>query len=102
MCGLPKERLVVDPGIGFGKTLEHNVVLLQNLHRFNELDVPVLLGTSRKRFIESIYPQTPVDKRLPGSIASVLWAMQKDVKIFRVHDVAETKQALKVFQALAA
>ncbi len=100
-AGVDNELIAVDPGIGFGKTLDHNVILMKNIDKFLALGVPVLLGASRKRFIEAIVPATPVDKRLPGSVAAVLAAYQKDVRLFRVHDVAETVQALEVFKRIA-
>ncbi len=100
MAGMEQGRISVDVGIGFGKTLEHNLTLLKNLDHFQSLGVPVLLGASRKRFIEALHPSTPVNKRMPGSIATVLAAYHKGVRLFRVHDVAETAQALKVFSAI--
>lgn len=99
MAGIAQDRVMVDVGIGFGKSLDHNVILLKNIDKFNDLGVPVLLGVSRKRFIEGLVPGASVDKRLPGSLAAVLAAYQKGIRYFRVHDVAETAQALKVFMA---
>jgi len=99
-AGLSKDRIVIDPGIGFGKTLQHNLLILRNIKEFGVLGVPVLLGLSRKSFIEKIMAQTPVVQRLPGSLAGALWAMAQGVDILRVHDVAETKQALTVYQAI--
>lgn len=99
-AGLAREKIVVDPGIGFGKTLDHNLVLLKNLGHFRSLGVPLLVGLSRKSFIEKICPSTPPDARLPGSLAAALWALQQGAGIFRVHDVAETRQALAVFKAI--
>lgn len=99
--GIPVEKLCIDPGIGFGKTLEHNRTILSRLADFKALGVPVILGASRKRFIQAIDPGASVDKRLPGSLAACLAAYQKGVRLFRVHDVAETVQALKVFRAIS-
>ncbi len=99
-AGIPKNRIIIDPGIGFGKTLEHNLALLKNIATFKSLGVPVLLGASRKSFIEKICSDAATDKRLPGSLAAALWGLQQGVDIFRVHDLAETKQAFAVFEAI--
>lgn len=96
-----KNRISVDVGIGFGKTLEHNLKLLNNIDKFKSLGVDILLGTSRKRFIEAIHSGSPVDQRLGGSIASVLSAYQKGIRSFRVHDVKATGQALSVMAAIS-
>lgn len=100
-AGVNRKRMVVDPGIGFGKALEHNINLLKDLNKIADPDVPVLLGVSRKRFIESLCPGAGAQDRLPGSLAAVLAAWQQGVRAFRVHDVAETAQALAVFKALS-
>ena len=99
-AGIKREMILIDPGIGFGKTLAHNLALLKNLKRFKALGIPILLGTSRKSFIEKIDPGCDPDMRLGGSITSVLWGYQQGAKLFRVHDVAETVQALRVFRAI--
>jgi dihydropteroate synthase len=101
-AGIARSRLVIDPGIGFGKTLEHNLSLLANLEKFNDLGVPLLLGASRKRFIGSLSGETDAAKRAPGSIAAALHAVSQGAKILRVHDVKKTRQALKVWQAIEA
>lgn len=98
-AGIAKEKICLDPGIGFGKNLEHNVELLRHLHRFRELGFPLLLGTSRKSFIAKISAGEGPRERLGGSIASIL-AVLKDVDIVRVHDVAPTRQALAVWRAI--
>jgi dihydropteroate synthase len=100
-AGLDRSMILADPGIGFGKTLEHNLTLLKNLDKFHALGVSLMIGTSRKSFIEKIVPGAGTEDRLPGSLASVLWAYQKGVKIFRVHDVPETVQALKIWDSMA-
>ncbi len=100
-AGIAQERIIADPGIGFGKTLCHNVDILKNLSKFEELGVPVLLGTSRKSFIEKIQPGAKADQRLPGSLASLLWGYGQGIRLFRVHDVAESVQALNVYAAIA-
>ena len=94
------EMLIVDPGIGFGKTLEHNLLLLRNIKDFHGLNAPLLLGASRKSFIAAVSENEPSDERLGGSLSSVLWGLSQGVQIFRVHDVKETKQAFDVFQAI--
>lgn len=99
-AGVNRKQMVVDPGIGFGKTLDHNINLLKNLDKIADPGIPVLLGASRKRFIESLCPGTGAQDRLPGSLATVLAGWQQGVRAFRVHDVAETAQALAVFRAL--
>lgn len=99
-AGVGEERLILDPGIGFGKTLEHNLDLLAHLDRFRELGRPVLLGASRKRFIAALDRDGPASDRLGGSIAAVLAGYVRGASIFRVHDVAETRQALGVFSAI--
>jgi len=95
------KSLIIDPGIGFGKSLEDNLLILRNIKKFSVLGVPVMVGTSRKSFIEKIDQGAGPQDRLGGSLASVIWAAQNGVKIFRVHDVAETVQALKVYQAIS-
>ena len=98
-AGLPRQLIIADPGIGFGKTLVHNLALLQRLSLFHGLGVPILLGASRKRFIGTIgNAEVPTD-RMPGSIAVLLAALQHGVQIFRVHDVAETCQAVALWRA---
>lgn len=97
--GVMPEQIVLDPGIGFGKTLDHNVKIFQELRTFQTLGRPLMVGASRKSFIDKIMP-TPVEKRLPGSLAATLVALQNGAGILRVHDVAETNQAVKIFQTL--
>ena len=97
--GIDRARIVLDPGIGFGKTQAHNLALLRGLSLFHGLGCPVLLGTSRKRFIGDIGRAEPQD-RAPGSIATALAGVAQGVQIIRVHDMAETRQALRLWQAL--
>ncbi|MEM9619441.1 MAG: dihydropteroate synthase [Pseudomonadota bacterium] len=99
-AGIDPSRLIVDPGIGFGKTLEHNLALIANLTRFCEMGRPVLLGASRKRFISALDREGPADQRLGGSLAAALAGFQGGAGIFRVHDVAATRQALSVAAAI--
>lgn len=98
--GVQREQIVVDPGIGFGKTQAHNLVLLKNLSLFHALGCPVLLGVSRKRFIGTIGEEPQADQRAPGSIAVGLAGVAQGVQILRVHDVAETAQALRLWKAV--
>ena len=100
-AGIGEERLIVDPGIGFGKTLHHNLALIANLDRFCGLGRPVLLGASRKRFVAALDRDGPADERLGGSVAAVLAGFARGASIFRVHDVAATRQALAVAAAVA-
>jgi dihydropteroate synthase len=101
-AGIKRDNIIIDPGIGFGKTLEHNLVLLKNIRKFSDLDFPVLLGTSRKRFIAALSNNEPADERIGGSLSSVIWGATQGVNIVRVHDVKETVQALKVYRAILA
>jgi dihydropteroate synthase len=98
--GIPRAKLAIDPGIGFGKSLEHNLALLRGLDRFHAIGCPVLLGASRKSFIAKLCGGIPTAERLPGSLAAALLGVAKGVQILRVHDVAETAQALRVWQSL--
>jgi dihydropteroate synthase len=101
-AGIERERICIDPGFGFGKTLEHNVALVQAIGRLRaELGLPVLAGLSRKSMIGALTGQ-PVEKRLAGSVAGALAAVAHGARIVRVHDVAETVDALKVWHACAA
>jgi dihydropteroate synthase len=99
-AGIDRGRIVVDPGIGFGKTLDHNLDILNRLGLYGDLDCPVLLGASRKSFIAKISRGEAPKDRVPGSLAAVLSAAGLGVRLFRVHDVAETRQALAVWQAI--
>ena len=96
-AGIEAEKIIVDPGIGFGKTLDHNRALLNGLGLFHGLSCPVMLGCSRKRFIAALDRGAPVDKRLAGSLAGALMGACQGVQLLRVHDVAETRQALAVW-----
>jgi dihydropteroate synthase len=98
-AGIPKERIVVDPGIGFGKTIDHNLQLIRGISLFHAIGCPVLLGVSRKRFIGEIgLAQKPAD-RVAGSIAIALEGLRQGVQVLRVHDVWQTKQAVRLWQA---
>ena len=101
MSGISKKKIVVDPGFGFGKTLDHNLALLRQLARFTDLGVPVLAGLSRKGMI-GVLTDRAQGERVHGSVAAALIAAQNGAKLIRVHDVAATVDALKVWNALAA
>ena len=102
MAGIPKQRIVVDPGFGFGKDTAHNLQLLAQFERFIELGVPVLAGLSRKRSIGELTGRDVPADRVAGSVAAHLIAAQRGAAIVRVHDVAATVDALKVWNAVAA
>ena len=97
--GIDRRRLCIDPGFGFGKTLEHNLELLANVGRIqHQLRLPLLAGLSRKSMIGKLIDK-PVEQRMAGSIAAALYAIAQDARIVRVHDVAETVDAISVWQA---
>ncbi|MDE9450826.1 dihydropteroate synthase [Aliiroseovarius sp. Z3] len=98
--GIARERIVTDPGIGFGKTLEHNVTLLRNLSLLHDLGLPILLGVSRKRFIGTIGQAAEAKDRMAGSLAIALHGIQNGAQILRVHDTFETRQAIRLQQAM--
>ena len=93
--GVHRKKIIIDPGIGFGKTVENNFEIINNLNHFVKLNFPVLLGASRKSFI-GIALNLPENERLEGSLAANIIGLQQGVKIFRVHDVAETYKALLI------
>lgn len=100
--GIARERIIVDPGIGFGKRFEDNLDLLRALHRFTQFGLPLLVGASRKSFISRVTgAQTSPTERLGGSIAAAVVARQRGANILRVHDVAATIEAIKVAEAIA-
>lgn len=100
-AGIEQSHIILDPGFGFGKTVEHNFELLKHLNAFVASGFPVLAGLSRKSMIGAVTHQ-PVEKRLVGSVAGALLAAQNGAKILRVHDVEATADALKVWQAMLA
>jgi len=100
-AGVERERIAIDPGIGFGKTLEHNIALLRALPELAAFGYPVLVGASRKRFIGTLTGQDHPAQRLGGSIAAAVWAVEHGATIVRVHDVAQSVDALRVARALA-
>ena len=98
-AGIPKGRVAVDPGFGFGKTLEHNLELIRHIDAFQDLAAAVAIGASRKSFIGRLSGVDEAADRIAGSISAVLAARSRGAQIFRVHDVAETRQALEVWEA---
>ncbi len=100
-AGVAEAAVVIDPGIGFGKTLEHNLALLGGLRRFAEMGPPLMVGLSRKRFIGEI-TGAPVDDRLAGSLTAMVWCIWRGASILRVHDVSASVAAVRMATALAA
>tara|TARA_B100000686_G_scaffold153454_1_gene160847 strand:- start:2045 stop:3097 length:1053 start_codon:yes stop_codon:yes gene_type:complete len=98
--GIKHNNIIIDPGIGFGKNLKHNITLISKISLFHSLGFPVLLGTSRKRFIKDISGKKDNKQRLGGTIGSTLFALMQGVQILRVHDVNEVNQSIKVFKKL--
>ena len=103
-AGIARDRIVLDPGIGFGKTLAHNLALLRNLAVFHGLGCPILLGASRKRFVETVGGAAGegTAARMPGSVAVALHGAAQGVQVLRVHDVAQTRAALALWRAVTA
>lgn len=99
-AGIKKENIIIDPGFGFGKTLEHNLDLFKHIPEFEKLGIPLLIGVSRKSMIGTILNNAAADKRLHGSIALATLAAWMGANILRVHDVKETADALKCCQAV--
>lgn len=99
--GISKNKIIIDPGIGFGKRLKDNLAIIQHLGEFKKLGCPIMMGTSRKSFISMVTgKQDEPEKRIGGSVASALLAVMKGADIIRVHDVATTVEAIKVFRAI--
>ena len=94
------KKLILDPGIGFGKNLIHNLTLISKISLFHSLGFPILIGTSRKRFINQISGKYDTGERLGGTLASVLFLLSQGIQIFRVHDAKETKQGVLVFKKI--
>ena len=100
-AGIGREAMVLDPGIGFGKTPEQSMTAIAELKRLHKFDLPLLVGASRKRFIDAVDPAPP-DRRLGGSIAAHVLAVLSGARLIRTHDVAETVQALRILAAIGA
>ena len=94
------KKIILDPGIGFGKTLKHNLTLISKISLFHSLGFPILLGTSRKRFISEISGKHDSKERIGGTLASVLYLLSQGIQIFRVHEVREVKQGVLVFNEI--
>lgn len=101
-AGIPKAKIVADPGVGFGKHLHHNVAVMAGLSLYHGLGVPILLGASRKKMIGQLCDVDDAKDRMPGSLACVIAGAAAGVQIVRVHDVKETKQAIEVWRACMA
>ena len=101
-AGIERDRLIIDPGFGFGKTLDHNLRLLAELARFGELGLPLLAGISRKSMLGTLTGRARPDQRVAASVAAAVLAAERGARIVRVHDVAETVDAMRVLQALRA
>ena len=99
-AGVAPDKIILDPGVGFGKTLDHNLTLLQNLDAVAELGYPVLVGASRKRFIGSITGEEEARDRVAGTVATSVLAYERGASLFRVHDVRPNREALEVAQAV--
>ena len=99
-AGIDRARIIVDPGIGFGKSVAANLAIMNGLAMFHGLGCPVLLGASRKRFIGALSNEAPVDARLGGSLAVAIKAAEQGAQIIRVHDVPETVQALRIWRGM--
>ena len=95
-----KKKLILDPGIGFGKNLKHNLIILNKISIFHSLGFPILIGTSRKRFINQISGKYDTKERIGGTLSSIVFSLSQGIKIFRVHNVEEVKQGLLIFESL--
>ncbi len=98
--GIKHNNIILDPGIGFGKNLKHNITILKDISVFHSLGFPLLLGISRKRFIKDLSDMNDSKDRIGGTISASLWSMMLGVQLLRVHDVNEVNQAIKVFKKL--
>jgi dihydropteroate synthase len=98
--GIKHNNIIIDPGIGFGKILKHNINLISNISIFHSLGFPILVGNSRKRFIKEIAGKNDSKHRIGGTIASSIYLMMQGVQILRIHDVNELLQSVKVFKEI--
>ena len=94
------QKIILDPGIGFGKTLKHNLTLISKISLFHSLGLPLMIGTSRKRFINQISEKYDSRERIGGTLGSILFLLMQGVQIFRVHNVKEVKQGILVFKRI--
>jgi dihydropteroate synthase len=93
-------KIILDPGIGFGKNLKHNLMIMNKISIFHSLGFPILIGTSRKKFINQISKNFDTKERLGGTLSSVLFSLSQGIKFFRVHNVEEIKQGILVFETI--
>ena len=100
MNGIDHNNIILDPGIGFGKNLKHNLKLIKNISIYHSLGLPILLGISRKKFIKELSGKNDSSSRVGGTISSSIYAMMQGVQLLRIHDVNEINQSLKVFKEL--
>ena len=98
--GINNENIIIDPGFGFGKTLNHNLEILKRLEEFNSLKLPLMVGISRKSMIGSLLNDRAVDDRIIGSVVAAIMAVQNGASIVRVHDVMETRDALNILESV--
>ena len=98
--GIKHRNIILDPGIGFGKNLKHNMTLISNISIFHSLGFNIMLGVSRKRFIKDISGNNDSKERLGGTISSSLYAMTQGIQMLRIHDANEVNQSIKVFKSL--
>ena len=98
--GIKHNNIILDPGIGFGKNLKHNITLINNISIFHSLGLPIMLGLSRKRFIKDISGLNDSKERIGGTVSSCIYSMLQGVQILRVHDVNEINQGIKIFKKL--
>jgi dihydropteroate synthase len=98
--GIKHTNIIIDPGIGFGKNLKHNMNLISNVSIFHSLGFPILVGNSRKRFIKDLTGKNDTKTRVGGTVASSIYLMMQGVQILRIHDVNELLQGVKVFKGL--
>ena len=98
--GIKHNNIILDPGIGFGKNLKHNITILKDISIYHSLGLPILLGLSRKKFIKELSGKNDSSSRLGGTISSTIFAMSQGIQILRVHDVNEIIQSIKVFKEL--
>ena len=98
--GIKHNNIILDPGIGFGKNMKHNITLINNISIFHSLGLPLMLGISRKKFIKDISGQNDSKQRIGGTVSSSIFSMLQGIQILRVHDVNEVRQGIKVFNKL--
>ena len=98
--GISHNNIILDPGIGFGKNLKHNIMIIKNISIYHSLGLPILIGTSRKKFIKELSQNNDSTTRVGGTISSVIFGMMQGVHIVRVHDTNEIIQSIKIFKQL--